>query len=183
MSVALVIGGAGCVWDDVRQAMAMTRFDGVVACNDVGAVWPGRLDGWATLHPEKMHRWTTERTRNGFSRPGRIVCHHQARHGRLPACVDGTTEHHFEGQTVTGSSGLFAAKMALIDLGFDKAILCGIPMLASPGHFFDARPWNGVTSHRHGWREAMPIIKDRLRSVSGWTAELLGEPDKDWLGS
>lgn len=182
MSTALVLGGAGTVWTDVREALALGRFDGVVACNDVGAAWPGRLDGWATLHPEKMHRWTSLRRAAGYPRPGRIVTHHQARHGRLPACVDGTIDHNFPGQTLPGSSGLFAAKMALIDLGFDRAVLCGVPMLATPGHFFDASPWNGVTSHRQGWAQAMPHIKDRLRSISGWTSEILGKPDKDWLG-
>lgn len=183
MRVALVLGGAGCLWDDVRAALAIGRFDGVVACNDAGAVWPGRLDGWATLHPANMPRWAEQRAKAGFPRAGRVLTHHQARPGRIPACFDDTTEYRFPGQTVTGSSGLFAAKVALVDLGFDRAVLCGVPMQAAPGHFFDAKPWDGVASHRQGWLQAMPAIKDRIRSMSGWTAETLGFADKEWLGA
>jgi hypothetical protein len=29
----------------------------------------------------------------------------------------------------------------------------------------------------------MPHIKDRVRSLSGWTRDLLGPPTPDWLAS
>jgi hypothetical protein len=36
-------------------------------------------------------------------------------------------------------------------------------------------------SYRKGWERKLPDIKDRVRSMSGWTKELLGKPTKGWL--
>jgi len=89
----------------------------------------------------------------------------------------------FPGQSDTGSSGLFALKVALTDLGFDCALLCGIPMAPVTGHFFDAAPWTGAGAHQLGWKQALPAIRDRARSMSGWTQHLLGAPTTDWLAA
>lgn len=43
------------------------------------------------------------------------------------------------------------------------------------------RPERPGAHHYHqAWREAFPQIKDRARSMGGWTATLLGQPDADW---
>lgn len=182
MKTALVLGGGGCLWSDVREAMALGRFDVVVACNDAGTVWPGRLDAWVSLHPEKMGMWRARREKAGHPAPGRVFAATEARPDRVPVNVDETTDYLFPGQLASGSSGLFAAKVALIDLGADRAVLCGIPMMVKGGHFFDPTHWLGANSHRQGWLEAMPQITGRVRSMSGWTADQLGRPDKEWLG-
>lgn len=181
MRVALVLGGAGNVWDDVEAALKLGTYAGAVACNDIGAAWPGKLDAIVSLHAEKLGMWAERRRRAGYVLPERILTHHQARSGRIPPAVTGTTEFKFPGQIETGSSGLFALKVALDDCGFDRAVLCGVPMQMMPGHFFDASPWDGANAHKLGWNQALPIIKNRARSMSGWTAELLGSPDKEWL--
>lgn len=181
MRTALVLGGASTVWADVDAALDLTEADGVVACNDIGAVWPGDLDAWVTLHPEKMLVWTRQRTASGHSRCDRIISHVDRRPSRVFASITETVEFRFKGQTASGSSGLFALKVALVDLGFDRAILCGVPLEAADKHFFDAAEWRGATAHRQGWREALPEIADRARSMGGWTANLLGRPTEDWL--
>lgn len=84
-------------------------------------------------------------------------------------------------QKDVGSSGHFALKVALQDLGFDKAVLCGIPMNAEGRHFFNPRPWKVAHAYQQAWVDTLPLIKDRVRSMSGWTAELLGKPDAEWL--
>jgi hypothetical protein len=50
MTVALVLGGAACVWDDVEAALYLGEFDGVIGANHIGIVWPGVMDGWVSLH-------------------------------------------------------------------------------------------------------------------------------------
>lgn len=181
MRLALVLGGARTVWEDIETALDLTEVQGIVACNDAGAAWPGDLDGWATLHGEHMARWAGDRAKAGYPPCPVILGHTERRAGRHYPALTGTTEFKFPGQTQSGSSGLFALKVALVDLGFDKAILCGVPMEPAGKHFFDAREWRGAHAHKQGWKEALPEIASRARSMSGWTAELLGQPTEDWL--
>lgn len=184
MSIALVLGGARNVWTDVEAALALSPFDAVVTCNDVTAEWPGRIDAMATLHAEKAGIWIERRRRRGYPDPERVIGHEAAKaYRRTPAVVTGFTSLYLPGQKDSGSSGLFAVKVALDDLGFDKAVCCGVPMTPGEKHFFDSTAWAGAQAHRKGWNQALPAIKDRVRSMSGWTADLLGRPDKEWLGA
>lgn len=179
MTVALVLGGGDCVWDDVNAALEVGEFDGVVACNDAGAAWPGRLDGWVSLHSDRFAIWSRRRERARLQPADRLFGHKEAAREGRPAVT--YTEFRFPGQENSGSSGLFALKVALIDLGFDRAVLCGVPMSVEHRHFFEDQPWRGAINHRRGWGQAMPQIKDRARSMSGWTKEQLGAPDAAWL--
>lgn len=181
MSLALVLGGAASVWTDTEAALSLTEFDAVIACNEAAAVWPGRLDAAVSLHAQKFGPWMNRRAELGYPPALRILGHNGSDAQRLPACVTGLTDYRFAGQRNSGSSGLFALKVALIDLGIDRAIVCGIPMGEDGCHFFDARPWRGATSHRRGWNQALPLIRDRARSMGGWTQSLLGAPDGDWI--
>jgi hypothetical protein len=179
LRIALVLGGAATLWDDIAAALDLGEFVGVVACNDAGATWPGDLDAWVSLHSSSFKLWTARRARAGHPPAKRLVGHAEARGENR----DGVsyTEFRFPGQDKTGSSGLFALKVALIDLGFDRAVLCGVPMTVEDRHFFDPAPWRGAMSHRKGWEQALPQIKDRARSMSGWTKEHLGAPTPEWL--
>lgn len=179
MSTALVLGGAACVWSDVEAALNLGEFDGVIGCNDIGIVWPGAMDAWVSLHSMNFPAWSARRGREGRPPHRHIIGHAEA---GPTAPVDLRTEYRFPGQDRSGSSGLFALKVALVDLGFDKAVLCGVPMDARP-HFFDGKAWDACADHRKGWEQARPAILDRARSMSGWTAKLLGTPDTIWLAA
>ncbi len=170
MRVALVLGGAACVVADFEAALDLGEFAGVVGCNHIGIHWPGRLDAWCSLHADRLKRpWVAGRARRGLPP-------HKALLGM------GDTDHHFPGQTEPGSSGLFALKVALVDLGFDRAVLCGVPLSPDAAHFDDPRSWNAAGQYHPGWRQALPQIAVRVRSMSGWTAELLGHPTPEWIG-
>lgn len=168
--IALVLGGATCVVDDFDAALNMGPFDGILGCNHVGIHWPGRFDAWCSLHADKLKRpWVEGRRRRGLP-------DHKALIGI------GDTEHRFAGQTGPGSSGLFALKVALVDLGFDRAVLCGMPMSPAAAHFDDPASWAAAEQYHQGWRDALPHIAHRVRSMSGWTRDLLGAPDADFIG-
>jgi hypothetical protein len=176
MTTAIVLGGAACVYDDVRALNAMgVQGDIVVACNDMIAHWPGKLDAVCTLHPESLAGWMLTRTKAGFPRPGRIFAFHP--YTRVPV---EQTEYKFYGQLEQGSSGLFALRIALINMGADKAVCCGIPM-NNDAHFFDTKAWPHAHTHWKGWLQSLPEIKDRARSMSGETRKLLGAPTPEWL--
>lgn len=184
MKLALVLGGASCVWNDIERFKLLDLdFDGVFACNDVGADWPWELDGWISLHPEKYlsanPKWVEQREKNGFAPAKKIYAH------RIPKDVAHPedlvmVDYMFPGQKKTGSSGLFAAKVAMIDHGFDRVVFCGVPMTFTP-HFFDEVQWKSAEGFRRQWPTVQRKYLDNMRSMSGWTKVLLGSPD-DWAG-
>lgn len=182
MRVALVLGGGACVWSDLDAALNLGEFHGVVTCNDVTAHYPGPIDACCSLHSSSWGRWLGEREARGYSKPGRVYGHLTAMDAAGTEAAE-YIEYRFDGQDRSGSSGLFALKVALIDMGFDRAVLCGVPMAGAQAHFFNPRRWNGASAHKKGWEQALPVIQDRARSMSGWTAELLGYPDEEWLAA
>jgi len=182
LRTALVLGGAATVWEDVDAALELGEFDGAVACNDAGVTWPGVLDAWVSLHSHQFPAWLVQRRARGLS-DHKATWGHLGDDGKPKGFSDRSTRYLFDGQTRSGSSGLFALKVALIDLGFDRAVLCGVPMTPEAGHFFDPKRWDGAAEHRAGWQQALPIIANRARSMSGWTATLLGTPTEDWLSA
>lgn len=170
MRTALCLGGAASLHDDI--AALPIAFDGVVACNNAGIIWPGNLDAWVSLHPDKLSSWAERRHAAGHPPPARLVGHEAA------AVVTHVSHFNFRGCAGSGSSGLFAVKVALEDLGFDRAVLCGIP-LDGRAHFFAVPRWKDFKSFRSAWCELPSAITCRIRSMSGWTRDLLGSPD-DW---
>jgi hypothetical protein len=89
-------------------------------------------------------------------------------------------EYKWPDQKRSGSSGLFACRVAL-SLGFDRLVLCGIPLDRDAGRIDGKQVWNGASSFKQGFLEAMPHLKDTARSMSGWTATHLGTPTPEWL--
>jgi hypothetical protein len=164
---AIVLGGANTVWDDAEAALNMFTPDLTIAVNDIGTRWAGHIDHWVTLHPEKMAGWIRARNARGF--PGGFV----------------TWSHkggHLDRRSAdwAGSSGLFAVKIAL-ELGCTHVVACGVPMEPDKGHFFDKSTWNDAHQFRRGWERRREEIAPFVRSMSGWTKGLLGEPSPQWL--
>ena len=173
MRVALAVGGAACVWDDLERYTGPVH--GVVACNDVGAEIEN-LTAWVSMHPAywKKKGWIDRRRKNGFAD---VPLYSHKLGGRTDVTQ---TDYMMPGMDRTGSSGLFAAKVALVDLGFDVAVFCGVPMESVP-HYFNDEPWPPGSSVglRHCWVEIDETYRKRLRSMSGWTKSLLGGPE--WI--
>lgn len=181
LTIALVLGGGASLEADVRAALDLGEYSGVVCCNDSGVSWPGPLDCWVSLHTDKLTRtWRYARQTKGFEQAGYMWGPKQGFEKGLKPPLDGWVGQFFEGQIDGGSSGHFALKVALVDLGYDRAVLCGIPMDTSK-HFFGGDDWRSATSHRLGWEQTFATIKDRVRSMSGWTRVKFGAPDSNWL--
>ena len=182
---AICLGGADTLWDDVERLEEMIgeEWPGlVIACNDAGVHWPRFLDHWCSLHPEQFRRfpdrspgWIEQRAAMGH--PDGYAT--WAR--RNPELVD-----HLMHTWGCGSSGMMTVMLAE-RLGCTHAILCGIPMDERP-HFNDhhkdgRKPWASWKNHRRGWQRnrAIPRMGGWVKSMSGWTREVLGEPTLDWL--
>lgn len=191
-SRALVLGGAKSVWRDV--AVLETMIDGfwpglVIAVNDVGCVWPRRLDHWVTLHHEKLaldlgwrnpdggpHGWLALRDVNGHP-DGYQVWGHVRKGTYAP--------DNFVRQWDSGSSGLLGVALAY-QLGCTKVVLAGVPMDDRP-HFAESvvhhprQRWTSVRSHWEAWRKNLTRLRERTRSLSGRTRAELGAPSMGWL--
>jgi hypothetical protein len=169
LPTALILGGAECVWDDAERALDMFTPDAVLAINDSIPRWSGRLDYAVTLHPPQMEGWLKERRNKGLNVSCEVWAHKH--HGNVVHRV--TTDW-------AGSSGLFACKV-LMQEGFGGIVLAGVPMERERGHIVRLKPWISATMFRKGWLVHKGEISAIVRSMSGWTMELLGSPTADWL--
>lgn len=185
MTNCLVLGGANNVFTDYERALQIGEFQGVVTINDFTTEWKGPITAAVSLHGDKWPIWLRTRKNKGLSLPERVYAHADiaksvARHD--PQVITHYFHHLYPEQKESGSSGLFATMIALEDLGFDKVVLCGVPMTAEARHYFKEQPWGGAANNRRGWIQAKQHLVDRVRSMSGWTAEILGKPTVEWLG-
>lgn len=169
--IALCLGGAMSVWADLQRAQQLVGAAPalLVASNFAGLQHPGRVDAWVTLHPERLADWMADRALAGRPPARRLFAHET-----YPGCkVEARPERW------AGSSGLFAAQVALEALGATHAILCGVPMDAAQRHIHWGR-WKLVPRYRDGVLKAQADGAN-IRSMSGWTAEVLEAPDAAWL--
>lgn len=169
--IALALGGARSVWSDLAAAedLLAGRPRLTIACNDAGQHFTGRLDAWATLHPEKLPRWRKGRQGNSDYRVFSHLDHAGARDLELVP------------ETWPGSSGLYMAQVALARLDCDGVILCGVPLDPEQEHFHSEGEWKAADGYRRGFLRAFDEVPESIRSMSGWTADLFGRPSSDWL--
>lgn len=176
MGLAFVIGGARCAFEDAAQAYSLAVPDVVIVVNDAIAYWPGKADAAATLHPRYLveKRWMQSRSNRDYPRVERVFSQTPRRY------VTDVIDYMWPEMTFTGSSGHYAVKIALEVFECDRVLCCGVPMDESP-HFNDAAPWTDVHRFWEQWELSFPRLSGRVRSMSGRTRALLGEPTGDWL--
>lgn len=171
MRTCIILGGASCVWDDAKAASFDP--DVVIAINDIGTVWP-HVDYWVTFHPEKWDKWRGERDRVKLP-PARVHVSHAP-----PADVV-MTKWTMPGSVRSGGSALLAVKVAMELAQCDRIVLAGCPIDGKQSHYFDSQVWPDADNFTTAWREAVNHIGSCTRSMSGFTRELLGAPDVNWL--
>ena len=175
----LVVGGARCVWNDIRPFHAEYggkfggKFD-VICVNDVGMHFPGPVKHLYSNNHLFLEKWKSARRDQFVSTYGAIKLTHSQQQG-------GNVTWPWPG---SGTSGLGAVYTALA-LGYDPVIICGIP-LDDSGHYFDMSETrssftkqvplkgSGVIKYWHKARE--DVFQGRVTSMSGRTRDLLGSP-------
>lgn len=170
----LVIGGADCVWDDIKAAQALFEPDAYFVINDMIPLWSGPCDYVCTLHSETVSEWLRARRHNGYCDPGEVWSH------KLSGNAKGLVNHITPDWA--GSSGLFACKVALQEK-FERIVVCGVPLVNTQNHIKRHRIWNPASAFRNGWKNRKKQLTPYVKSMSGFTKELLGAPTADWLGS
>lgn len=171
--VALVVGGAETVWNDVRKAEELCNEVGrpftYFLINDMIELFPHAGIG-ITLHPDKLLNWVNARARANLPK------HHEYWSHRTHKSI--TIR---EAKDWGGSSGLFACKVAHFNLGYMRVILCGVPMSTGGKHFRRGVVWSAAPAFRHGWVKHKHEVAPFVRSLDGWTLQQFGAPDKAWL--
>lgn len=173
--LAVVLGGAECVWDDLEALEEMIGgpwYGTVIAVNEAGVHWPQYLHHWVTYHPEHFERWEAERVRLGGP-PGYIrwARREEERVDRIAPPWEG------------GSSGRLAVAVASVLEPVDRVVLCGVPLTETP-HFHDrdnGEPWQYADIHCRRWKAQVDKIEGWVKSMSGRTRDLLGAPTMEWI--
>lgn len=177
-NLAVVIASACCWEDDMHTFLEGYESPvDVIAVNDAGWLYEGDIDHWVTLHPEHFPVWLDKRP----TRDGILFWTGADRTHRYDG-VDFNTVGHWG----AGSSTLFAVTVGLY-MGYSRMVLCGAPMVSVPhaagASEWDGKPWpnHEVQVHRQGWTYHKDRIAGSVRSMSGWTRDLLGAPDAEFL--
>lgn len=188
----IITGSAECLWQDYLQATRLTK-DEDLMCVNLSAIcfYFRHINHLVTLHHNKMKNFYAaamiqRQERQDFPRQRRKTLIDKKFNKILTHSISDNSKVDFVWQIGNpgGTSGLFATQIALA-LGYTKIILCGIPINAlrrfydSPNKTF---PYEGI-SQQEPWQIANRKFDNRVRSMSGKTAELLGKPDKQWLNS
>lgn len=170
---ALILGGASCLWDDADKAARLSTYDAIFAVNNAITDWPGRLDYAVSLHQEPTKHY-----------PGLVKAVEKRRDKHRPQVWSHKPGRGVDRTTADwgGSSGLFAVRVALEE-GFTRIVLAGVPMTVEGEHYHARGKWTACANYRKRWIAHHSQLDGKVKSLSGWTKEQLGEPTPAWINS
>jgi len=175
--VAFVIGSAACVWDDLSSARSMCTPDLTVIVNQMGIAYPTAFDCWVSYHSNLLPVWSEKRDKLNLPRAKELWT------GMIRASNAPKNIHMSKNRG--GSSGMLATCVALGKQA-THVILIGVPMDPDMKHFNNqnqGKPWTDGKNYKHHWTMKVPEFTGRVKSMSGWTASILGIPTIEWLES
>lgn len=172
---AVVMGCGRCVWDDLAQ-VDLGRHS-VIAINNMILHHKGRVHHGVSMHPEEPNLWRALRPYYQ-GEPSHVTTHGYRKHGKIGLSECDVVWGTIEGAG-GGTSGILAVMVGLA-LGYDEIVLAGVP-LDGDGHFYDppALKLNTFNSDfvKMEWvNTSNNYFQGRVKSLSGWTRELLGAP-------
>jgi hypothetical protein len=179
----IIVGSGAGVWEELAEAQNMMPVHHIMAVN------------FAMFGLETLNRNSIDRTQ------GQPYVNHWASltpeyFAFKPRHAVGVTTHcskpgihidyvHSDLKSQGGSGGEWAIHVAL-KIGYKKIIVCGIP-IDHRARFYDAPgsiQYYGSGAARYAWiQNKNSGLFENVRSMSGWTAELLGKPTVEWINS
>lgn len=174
----LILGGGKSVWDDYFAARELFDSYYVMCVNDIA----GQFKVEEVHHAVSLHSPILPAVRALYRQKSMLndFTTHSDHAAPGVDCV-------WNMQNSGGTSGLFAVKIAMA-MGSRHIVICGIPMDNS-GHYFDPPDAHlnktdnfNVSSWLAPWEDVgrSIVARERVRSMSGNTAQLLGKPTKEW---
>lgn len=169
----LIAGSARTVFDDLNRILGNDgdyyrhRFD-VMCLNDMVMHYPGQVDHAYSNEHQTLPKWVAARRPRYLKDFQNKILQHTCQTGLSYQCI-----WHIPGH---GTSGLNAVYVGL-GMGYDKIILAGVP-IDGTGHYFEPE-WKKTNYEKmmRYWDNANKHVFDgKVKSLSGLTRELLGEP-------
>lgn len=98
--------------------------------------------------------------------------------------MDYQWDNDFQRRVFVGNTGYFAILTAL-QMGYERIILGGMPMNREP-HFYEPEAaegpnWNGLTYTQWMDFKMLSPKAERVRSLGGYSAFILGQATREWL--
>ncbi len=160
----IIIGAAPDVLVDLAAVPRVCMFDYMAIGVDAVAVTTYPLRYVVTYHPDDIPEIHKKRAQCGGNSDFVLISHEKK------AGVDRVVPH----KTPSGSSALLGVMAALED-GYEKIVLCGCPLIGKNVK------GNQYASFQKGWKAVEGLVRGRVKSMSGWTAEFLSMPTPEWL--
>lgn len=176
---ALILGRAESVWADYEAALDLGSYHELIVIGGFGADFPHPVDHWVSFHTLLFSMWTEKRTRNGYVPAGQLW---GAIYKNKPLLRGVKNPDDFKLVACNGgSSGLVGVTVAIKELGCDRVVLAGIPMTRYGGQYDTNVEWKEADNYWPAWEENMDWLLGSVKSMSGRTKDVLGEPTKEWL--
>lgn len=179
MRRAVVVGRARGALDEYAAACTLCAFDDVLVVGAMGVDFPDRIDHLVSFHAELFCLWAEKRAVAGYS-PAVNYWGAIYRGRRLGERVKVPAPLRYV-ECIGGSSGFMAVHVALDALDVDRVVLAGVPMDAAAAHYGSDQPWDEADKYWGTWLGNVDRLRGRVRSMSGRTRNVFGEPDKEWL--
>ena len=168
----IITGSAPCVMDDLHDLAAIgdhqDQADLMALGLDAVDKYPWPIRYVATFHPEDIPEIFRRRTIAGGNRDFKVISHQQK---------DGVDIVISDYWDPSGSSALLGVQAAL-QMGYERIILCGCPLT---GKDHTANGANNYEVYRKGWEVKKAELDGLVKSMSGWTRDILGSPTEEWL--
>lgn len=173
----VILGGAKCVWEDLKRAQTLFKPDQIIAVNNAGRDYEGQVDHWCTIHTELFNMWATDRAQKGFPPAlnywGGKYCDPTlttvAKVSRTPVS--------------RGSSARVGVSVALTFVRATHIVLCGITLSPEFEHYDKPGNWEAAKDYRYIWLQELAPYHSYIKSWNGWTNAFFGEPTEKWLAS
>ena len=171
MNILIVCGSAPCLEEDINKLKSFYTTDTQIGCDLMAAGMDAfkRPVPWKYVASGHFEDLSLIQSYAGLhDLKGYKLIHYQPQVG-----VDIIEPlEAWEG----GSSALLGV-FAALGLGYKKIVLCGCPMEGpNPGH-----PGADYSMFQERWIKEHLALVPYVRSMSGFTKELLGSPDEEWL--
>lgn len=165
MNPIALIGCAPCLGDDLGR-LPQANYDFMLVGLDTVELLQNDALYFVTYHPKDIPEAIGRRKRVGLNTTFKVISHDKK------PFVDIVIPH----KAPSGSSAMLGARAAM-KFGYTKIILCGCPLEGSNKN-------NGkYDSFMKGWKTFFNEFKHTVRSMSGSTRTLLGEPTSEWLAN
>jgi hypothetical protein len=160
MNPLIVVGSAPCTQEDLASLPPMEADYMLIGLDSVEK-YLGHVQYMATHHPAEIQQTTERRRKAGGNTDWRTISHEKRPGVDIVTPLNGKP---------SGSSAMLGILTAL-KLGYNRIICCGCPLTGDKKY----------ESFHRGWTSRLDLIKDNVRSCSGWTRDLIGEPTEEWL--